>query len=195
LPTGRKGQALAVVIAVASISLFWLGITAPLMTWYADRAGALASLQQRAAHMRAAVATIPALRQVVAAKPSGDTPEVLLSGSNDALAAAALQEHVQRLANAAGAALSSAEVLVPTKTGHYRQIGLRISIQAPYSSLIRLLTMFEQGPPRMFVDDLTIQSPTYDLNLPMLEVTRSESLVVYAFRDGLPAEEPARGAR
>ena len=193
LPEGRKGQVLAVALVVFVICVVWFAVISPLVGWYAQRARFLISRQQTAAHMEAIVASLPGLKRAAANKRTGAVVEVLLPGNSDALAAAALQQRVQGLATAASAALSSVEVVPATKVGRYQQIGLRISMEAPYSSLIRLLTMIEQGPPRMFVDDLTIRAPAYDLNLPMLELTRSESLSVFAFRDGTAVEPPAHG--
>ena len=43
LPTGRRGQALAVALLVVVLAAAWVAVAAPLLEWHADRAGACCS--------------------------------------------------------------------------------------------------------------------------------------------------------
>jgi general secretion pathway protein M len=109
--------------------------------------------------MEALAAGLPALRRDAAALTSGpaNASAALLAGNDDAVAGAALQEQVQRLAAGADATLASMEVLPAETEGAYRRIALRLAISAGrFSALVRLLDALSTASPRMLVDDLQV---------------------------------------
>lgn len=160
LPDGRTGRLLACGMALATLGAVWLGVIAPLASWYAAGAQRLAEQRQLAAHMASLVATLPALRrQVTAAATTGTaTGHLLLSGDSDAVAGARLQENVQALAQGLGVTPSSVEMLPVTPAGAYRRIALRVSLAADWPVLIRLLQRIGRATPRMLIDDLQLHA-------------------------------------
>lgn len=178
LPTGRRGQALAVAMTLTVLATLWLGVAAPLAGWYAENGQALAERQALAAHMQAVAALLPVLRRT-AATPSR-AAATLLPGGSDALAAAALQEAVNRLAGGAGVGLTSLETLPAVARGGLRRVGLRVALTAPWPQLVALLLAIHRAEPRMLLDDVELRG------LPARSHTESVSVdagfAVYAFR-------------
>jgi general secretion pathway protein M len=155
LPDGRRGQILAVALTVTVLVALWLGIAAPLIDWHGAEAEALAQRQALLRHMQALVATLPALEHAPAATKSA--APALLSGTTDALAAAAMQSAVQAMAARSGVELASMETLPAEPRGAYRRISLRVSLTAPWPAVIELLRAADQGQPRMLVDDVQLR--------------------------------------
>lgn len=156
LPEGRRGQILATALTLAVLATVWLGIAAPMIGWYQERAVELAQRQQLLRHMQALVQTLPALEHAPALVHAA--PDALLSGATDAVAAAAMQSAVQAMAASAGVELVSMETLPTEAHGSYRRIGLRVSLTAHWRVLIELLRAAGEGRPRMLVDDLQLRS-------------------------------------
>jgi general secretion pathway protein M len=158
LPSGRRGQALAVALTLVVLAVVWLGAVAPLFEWYDDRAAYLAQQRVLATRMAAVAATAPALqRQLADADSSAPPSAAVFEGATDAIAGAALQQAVQDRAAQAGAIVLSAEMLPPSAAGAYQRIGLHVLVSAPWPVLIALLDATLTGTPRMVVDDLTLR--------------------------------------
>ena len=185
LPTGRRGQALAVAIACLALALVWFGIISPIWSWFDDRNMALDQRQTLLQHMREAAATLPALRADAASNLNrGDTTgATMLPGATDALAAAALQERVQKMSGIAGVSLSAVETLPATQAGTWHKIPLRISLNAPWPVLINLLRALEDSPVRILIDDVHLHAATLVARPTVLPI--QASMVLYGFR---PAE-------
>lgn len=184
--TGRIGQALAVGCGVLALLLIWLCAVAPLWSLYADGQAALERRQALLMRMQALAASLPAV-QAASETRRGDGAEeasAMLPGATDALAAAALQELVQKMASAAGANLSAVETLpAATAAEHWHKVSLRISLNAPWPVLIGLMHAVERAPARIFIGDVHFHSPavvTHPATLPI-----QASMVLYGFR---PAE-------
>src|ERR1700731_1141846 len=105
LPTGTRGKALALAMTLLAVAAIWLGIVAPILGWYDDRAELLRRETAMARRMMSLVATLPGLRleasRVNGAAPvdggdaDADMRAALLTGASDPLAAAALQQRVE----------------------------------------------------------------------------------------------------
>lgn len=160
LPTGRPGQLLAVALALTVVALIWLALVSPLLDWYGERADSLAQRRALAQHMAVVADSLPTLQREAAAKAASSGPSrgTVLNGNTDAIAGAALQQLVQDMASRIGATLPSVETLPATQAGAYRRIGLRVSLNAPWPVLIRLLQSVEQASPDMLVDDLQVHA-------------------------------------
>ncbi len=162
LPTGPRGRLLAVSICLLTLLLLWLGIASPLIGWFDARAERLSARAVLADHMQALADAVPALRRQAAAAQAanrgpGNARVALLEGSDDAVAGAALQERVQRLADGAGVTLASVETLPVESVGAYRRIGLHLTVVAAgWPALVRLLQLVEDATPHMLIDDLQV---------------------------------------
>ena len=161
LPTGRRGQVLALGLTVAVLGGAWAGIAAPLLDWYALRAEQVQARRAVARRMAELSETLPALRDEArrVATPGQPAEAAVLDGASDALAAAALQGRLQDMAARAGAPLSSAEALPGEAAGAWRRIGVRVAVNAPWPAIIRLLQAIGTASPRMLVDDLQLRAP------------------------------------
>ncbi len=177
LPTGRRGQMLALALTLLAALILWRGIAGPLVDLYAARAEALTARMAMAAHMQAIAAQLPALRRAAA----GTAAPALLDGATDALAAARLQELVGGLAGAAGLTPTSLETLPSEQRGAFRRVGIRISLAAPWPRLVGLLGAIERVHPRMLLDDLELRgvpARSHEESVPV-----SASFAIYAFRE------------
>jgi hypothetical protein len=183
--TARRGQALATAIAVLAVALLWFGVIDPVRSWFDDRNLRLEQRQALLHRMREVAATLPALRAASAAKPGRDEAPgtIMLPGATDAVAAADLQERIQKMAATAGASLTAVETLPATPTGNWHKVSLRISLNAPWPVLMDLLRSIERSPTRILVDDIHFHSATMVSHPTVLPV--QASMVLYGFRPTL----------
>jgi general secretion pathway protein M len=160
---------LALGMALLAAVVVWLGAIAPLRGWYDDRAELLRRQRAIAHRMASLVETLPALRRQVttvdsAAISSGgasnDTSAVLLTGANDPVAAASLQQRIEELAMRAGVRVGSEEILPAQTEGDLRAIAVRLTLTAPYHSLVGLLLALSRSETPMVVDDLLLRGPS-----------------------------------
>ncbi len=156
LPTGRRGQTLAVALLLLVVAAAWMAVAAPLLDWHADRAEALQQRSLLARRMGQVAAGLPELQRQAAASAVGPVAATLLDGSTDAVAGATLQQLVQDMASHAGATLSSTETLPAEAVAAYRRIGVRVALSVQWGVLVQLLRAIEQASPQMLVDDLQI---------------------------------------
>jgi general secretion pathway protein M len=182
--TGRRGQGLAVGVVLLALTLAWFGVIDPVWSWFNDRSLLLEQRQALLQRMRDVAATLPAVRAASTGKPDrGDAAEtVMLPGASDALAAADLQERVQKMAATAGASLTAVETLPATSSGTWHKVSLRISLNAPWPVLMNLLHSVEQSPTRILIDDVHFHSATLIVRPVVIPV--QASMVLYGFRTG-----------
>jgi general secretion pathway protein M len=161
LPTGRRGQLLALGLTIAVLGGLWVGVAAPLLDRYALRAEQVHARRALARRMAELAETLPAQREGArrVAAPGRPAEGVVLEGASDAIAAAALQGRLQEMAARAGAPLSSVEALSGEAAGAWRRIGVRVAVNAPWPAIIRLLQGIGTASPRMLVDDLQLRIP------------------------------------
>ena len=182
--TGRRGQVLALGIACLAAGLIWFGLVDPLRSWFNDRDALLEQRQALLHRMRDVAATLPALRASASHAGRDDTLATMwLPGASDALAAADLQERVQKMASTAGVSLTAVETLPATSTDNQHRVSLRISLNAPWPVLMELLRSIEQSPTRILIDDVHLHAATIVTHPTVLPV--QASMVLYGFR---PAE-------
>lgn len=155
LPTGRRGQALAVGVTVLAAVLLWLGAVSPLLDWYGDRAETLRQRQVLTARMASVAASEASLRQQIQASTT-EPRSAVLEGATEAIAAATLQQRVQEMADRAGVRLSSTEALPAEQAGAYRRIRLHVAVTGPWAQLVNLFSAIAVATPRMLVDDLSL---------------------------------------
>jgi Tfp pilus assembly protein PilO len=179
---GRRGQALAAGLVCLTVVLIWFGLIDPVRSWYADRESLLEQRQTLLRHMRDLAATLPALRSVPASKRGeGDQADIMmLPGATDAVAAADLQERVQKMAAAAGVSLTAVETLPAVPAGRWRRVPLRISLNASWPVLTELVRSIEQSNTRILIDDVHFHSPTVVARPTVVPI--QASMMLYGFR-------------
>ncbi|WP_428487842.1 type II secretion system protein GspM [Rhodopila sp.] len=186
--SGRRGQALAVGIGLVALTVVWFGIIDPALSWFSGRQALLQQRQELLLHMRDLAATLPSLRTAAAADRhdgSGMAATTMLPGDSDAVAAADLQERVQKMAADAGASLTAVETLPPAPAAtSWHKVTLRISLSASWPVLMTLLRAIEQSPTRILIDDVRFRSPTIVAHPLVLPI--QASMVLYGFRPATP---------
>jgi general secretion pathway protein M len=190
LPDGPRGRALALCLGAVVLALAWLGLVQPLLDAYGDREEALQLRAALAARMQTIAAALPALQHEAATRADTTVPaSATLDGATDALATAALQGLVEGMATNVGGHLTSTEALPAEPVGGYRRVALRVTLDATWPALVRLLQAVERAVPRMFIDDLEIHAqPVPDKQQePPLDI----SFTVLAFRIAAAEAKPA----
>ena len=187
LPRGRHGQAWALGVTLVGLALLWSAMAQPLLDAHAAAAQALARRQVLASRMAGLAGSLPQLRAAVASLRAQATPVVaVFEGGTDAIAAAALQGSVEIMAARAGARLTSAEALPAEPAGDYRRLALRITVDATWPVLVKLLLLVEQATPRMFVDDLQLHATTATQTTRELPLDISLTLLAFRAADAAP---------
>jgi general secretion pathway protein M len=159
LPTGRRGQMVALGVALVAVMALWLIIISPLIDFYSDRADRLEKQQAVLTRMERLVAQRQELmEQAAGLGDAGPAKGNLLDGSSIPVATAALQGMVQDIAGTSGATLASVESL-PGETGNgYRRVGVKLSLSASWPVLIHFLQALQDSDTPMAIDDLQIHS-------------------------------------
>ena len=158
LPTGRKGQLLALGLTILVLAVLWLGVVMPVIDWHGERADALVQKAALVQRMEALVATRAAVQEQAKAVAAGGAGETaLLEGDSESVAGATLQELLQAMFMQAGVQLNSVETLPGDETGAYRRIRLRVSFNASWPVLMSLLKEFEVARPALLIDELSVQ--------------------------------------
>lgn len=183
--TGRRGQALAAGIACLALALAWFGVVDPAWSWFQNRAESLEQRQALLHRMREVAATLPAMRAEAKARSGARDPggTTMLPGATDAVAAADLQERIQKMATDAGISLTAVETLPAAQDGKWHKVSLRISMNSSWPVLMDFFRSIERSPTRIMIDDVHFHSPTVVQHPTVLPI--QASLVLYGFR---PAE-------
>ena len=157
LPTGRRGQFLALSLTLLALSAAYLLVVAPVAGLYAERQSTLETRRMLLPRLKAAADELPELRARAAElRAAANARKVTLDGQSDAVASANLQGRIEELASSAGAMIGSTESLPAEVRGGYRRIGLRYVLSGPYETLVKLLARLEAATPPLVIDNLHI---------------------------------------
>jgi hypothetical protein len=158
LPTGPAGRALAVAIAVAGVAVFYVLAISPVLAFYDDQAQLLEQRTEVAQRFRILARELPDLR--VADKKWRDQfgGELLLTGSSDAIASAAIQTMMKSTVEDAGAKLTSAEILPAKAEGDFRRVGIRVAFSGDIKLVTAVLRSLETAHPVLFAGDFDLHS-------------------------------------
>jgi general secretion pathway protein M len=156
LPTGRRGQIVAVGVTLIAILALWQLIVSPIAGFYFDRSDRLAERRRVEQHMEQLVAARQELVEQVANLGDAVPVHNVLDGSSIPVATAALQSIAQEVAATAGATLTSVESL-PGETGNgYRRVSLKLALTTSWPILIHFLEALQQSDTPMAIDNLQI---------------------------------------
>lgn len=194
LPTGRRGQIVAVGAALVAVMALWLIVISPLIGFYSDRSDRLEKQQAVLHRMERLVAQRQALMdQAAGLGDAGPSKGNLLDGSSIPVATAALQGMVQDIAGTSGATLASVESL-PGETGNgYRRVGVKLSLSASWPVLIHFLEALQESDTPMAIDDLQVHSGSETPKTPDQQVFEA-GFVVYAPATAEPQQKEAAPA-
>ena len=160
LRDSTSGKALAVIIGVLLLGAIYFAVIAPLLSYYEATAQRLEERQELTRRYQNAAHDLPHLR--AAAAQGQDQPpdsDLLLTGSTDAVAAAALQSVLKVLVELEGAKLNSAEMLPPESGDNVlRRVGVRIAFTGNLTLLATVLEGVETTRPVLSVGNLDIHT-------------------------------------
>jgi hypothetical protein len=158
LPEGVKGQALALAIAALGAIVLYLLIVSPVLAFYGEGEDLLDQRLAMAGRYEALARELPALRAADKKWRDQEGGELLLEGSSDALASAALQAAMKRLVEDAGAKLASSEVLQPTSDGNFRRVGIRVVFSGDLKLVTAVLRGVETSRPILSVGNFSLRA-------------------------------------
>jgi general secretion pathway protein M len=159
LPTGRRGQALALAIGVLALVATLVLVVEPLRAAYRGLEEELATSRTQTERLRANAEQLPILRaERDRLRQQAGTEGMLLPGASDSVASVALQAKLRQLAADGGAELASSEVLAAEPRGEFRRIALRVTLTATLPSLVSILSGVEAAEPAMFADNIQIRT-------------------------------------
>ena len=184
MPTGRRGQLLALSLLFVVLGGVYFVAVSPLLGLYAERAAVLDNRRMLVPRLRAAADELPALRaRVEQLRAAAGTRKITLDGASDAVAAATLQSRIEELATSAGATIGSTESLPAEARPGYRRIGLRYVLSGSYETLVKFLAKLESATPPLVIDNLHIHGVLRRPGTPAAGGLDA-GLDVYAYRDG-----------
>jgi general secretion pathway protein M len=157
MPTGRRGQLWALILALIALSAAYFLVAVPFGQLYVRRQAILENQRMLAPRLKAAAEELPDLRaRASELRAAAGTREITLDGASDAIAAANLQSRIEELAASVGATIGSTESLPAEAVGSYRRIGLRYVLSGPYETLVKLIAKLEAATPPLVIDNLHI---------------------------------------
>ncbi len=178
LPGRPASSILALSLFLPLAAIFYFACVSPLLELYGGREGRVEERVKLAQRYDALLRELPALRSAEKNWRDRSGGELLLSGSSDALAAAALQSMLKDLAADAGADLRSSESLPPAATDGFRKIGVRIVFGGDLKALAEVLRRIEIARPILSAGDFDIHDAGGEGDGGQLSIT----LDVYGFR-------------
>jgi general secretion pathway protein M len=154
-------RALALALLVALIIFVFSGIVSPLLEVYRDAVASAEQLQSAIDHARTSGDNVAALRAEVAKRKGLEqSAPGFLRSSNEALAAAELQERLKTVTATVHADLRSTQTLPPRDEANARRITVRGEVVADVAALQTLIYVLESGSPMLFLDNVEIGEMT-----------------------------------
>lgn len=159
LPTGARGQFMAVAILATLVLLAYQFIALPGLQAYEERVETIEDTERtirRYRHLLAQAPTLEAFRErYLSEQPLAP---LLLTGDNPALSGAALQQQLQDLAGRHGVRVLSLRIRPTEADGQFQRIAVEARMQSDMTGLRDLLFALEQNEPYLFVENLAIRN-------------------------------------
>jgi general secretion pathway protein M len=157
LPEGNTGKAAALGILVLVIAAIYLAILSPVLAVYDSNAQKLEQRRELVRRDRKAVNDLPRLRALAEERAKGARgDDLLLTGTSDAIAAAALQSNLKDMVEENGAKISSAATLPPETEGAFQRVGVRVAFSGDLQLLTTVLLGIEAAHPVLSVGNLEL---------------------------------------
>ena len=156
-PALRRIVALALPL-VALVAVYG-AVVRPAARLIAEKRSATAQLADALDRYRQRAGRLPELTVRLAALRTGDShADGFLAGDNEALAAAALQEHLKILVEQSQGKLASIEISPPQADDKRRRITARGEMNVGIAGLEKVLYAVETETPFLFVDTLSVHA-------------------------------------
>lgn len=180
-PEGKLGKAAALSILALGAIASHFAILSPVLAFYDSNAQRLEQKRELVRRYENAAGALSELRGLANERQGRVRgQEALLTGSSDAVAAAALQSLLKDMVAAEGVRINSAGTLPPETQGDFRRVGIRIAFSGDLKSLTTVLKGIEGAHPVLAVGDLELNAAggTEEDKIPNLAVT----LDVFGYR-------------
>lgn len=153
------GRLLALAILAGLFLIGWLAAVQPLLERFGGYRETVAQAEEQLPRLRALAAMAPSLAaelKRIERDPGARTRQ--LTGANDALAAADLQNRLGRIATANGVVLRSTQILPPEEEEGFRRIAVRVALEGDTKALLKILYGLESAPTLLFADNLEVRA-------------------------------------
>lgn len=150
---------LALAILAGLCAGVWAGVVQPVLVRFETYRQTVEQAEEQLPRLHAMAARAPLLRaelKRLEQDPGARTRQ--LTGANDALAAAELQNRLGKIASANGLVLRSTQILPPAEEEGFRRIAVRVAIEGDTQALQQILYALETAPTLLFIDNLEIRS-------------------------------------
>jgi general secretion pathway protein M len=160
LPTGPRGHALAVAIAVLGAVIFYLVIVSPVLGYYNEQALIVQQRMDMAERFRTLAHELPSLRTTDKKWRDQFGGEILLTGQSDADASATIQSMMKQTVEDAGSKLTTSEILPEKTEGDFRRVGIRIAFSGDLRLISSVLKSMAVSHPVLFSGDFDLHAGT-----------------------------------
>lgn len=161
LPEGNRGRVLAVTILIVAMATIHFAVLSPVLAYYDSNAQTLEQRRELLRRYRSAVAELPHLRAEQKRHGSTlDNTQLLLAGTSDPIAMAALQANLKDIVEGNGAEIASASTLPPDAAGLLRRVGVRIAFSGDLESLTTVLLEIQAARPMLSVGNMDLRVDT-----------------------------------
>ena len=168
------GRALAVAILAMLAGAVYFGAVAPVIDASATARDTIGQMEALASRYREAGRRLPAQRTQLAELATRQAAQSgLLDGTNENLAAAALQSRIKAMVDAAKGELKSTQILPVQQEGGFRRIAIRGEMSMTLPAAQQVLYAMETASPLLFLDNVDIHSHAADR-----QQDRNEDIVV-----------------
>lgn len=157
------GRALALLLLAGGIVLPVLALVVPVRNDYAATRDRVAADALALGRYRLLAGRVPQQRAALAAlEQRQGRQEGFLTGGNDTLIGAELQNRVKTIVEAAQGQLRSTQVLPARDDGGYRQIPVRVDMTGGMPAVQAILYQIEATSPMLFLDNVDFRAHPAD---------------------------------
>ena len=155
-------RTLAVLLLVVVVASVWILLIAPVIDQRATYKAEIEGSKRLIAAFERRRENIGALRHEISALRNDRTSQAAyFTARNATLAAAKLQSRIKALTEAAGATLSSSQVLTTDDDkSELQRVTVRVHMVGPVEAVRSIFHTLESGKPNIFLDNVTISANT-----------------------------------
>lgn len=159
LTTPWISRLVALSLLLMVMAATYVFVIEPLVVAYAETDDAIADTRAYLQHVERVGATRPALaKQMAEFEHRHRSQGYYLRGGTDALAAAALQDRLNKVIDANGGTLRSIQPLPGMDEQGFRRVTVRVQMTATTESLFRTVYTLEAGKLLVFIENIGIQN-------------------------------------
>ena len=157
LPSGPTGRLLALALVLIPLALLFRLALVPAWNAYQTQGERIAIARDQLSKFQRLSAQLPALqREATYLQSQNMLTPYLINATNDALAAAAVQQRLKDIAKDQNGRVLSTRVLKGTTDGPFERVIVNARMQIPLEGLQALLYELETSQPYLFFQDASV---------------------------------------